>query len=1493
MAITVVQSETILNPRYSSGSFASPTTAGNCVVVLLFTYMTTNVTMTTTAVTLGGSADNFVQAAAVQSGFANSDTQYIGCWVDPNCAGGQTAIAATLSNGTWVNGAGLILLELAGVAKSTPVDAGFTVTDSATTGTAVTSGTSGATASASEFVIGAAFPDNGLSAESGSFTNLPLGTSPVIASAGYATLATLGSTTSYTATQSSAGVWAALAVALQSTTVISASDTWSGVDTATGGARTVISGADTGSGVDAGTVTLGAHAADTGAGADVAVVSTTGTAAPVLTASYIPAGAATTAVSATQSGTGTFDGMALTVKVVTGQAASFAGASTSSATATTPELSITPTGTGSVVYGAMANSSASGTFTAAANTTFTQNQYWSGDFITFGTFRLTGTTTASTPVTVGATAPTETSGALDIALFEVLAGMGLTLAEDPSSPAVAYTTTATSVATAAFNPPPGSLLVAMVVADCTGTSAQSMTMTVADSGGLTWTRRVTGTLTSGTGTFQVATIWTAVVGSSSAVNWITAGTPKTQSVTASPGNVIVMLGGAASAATVLGVPSGGSSWKAQQASATAGFCGAYGWTSAIPVASTGGTLAVTATSLPAGYVNIAYSAALTASGGSGAGYTWSVSSGSLPAWMTLTAATGVLSGTPSAAGTSNFTAEVTDSAGNTATQALAVTVSAVSSGGGATSGGVQVTSLMLPTGQVSQAYSSALTAIGGTGTGYTWSASGTLPAGLTLNTSTGVVSGTPTAAATPSVTFTVTDSAGNTGSQAMTMTTIAGPAAGVSGSWQLQFADEFNVAYPTPYGTGPNPNVWADHAGFADLGRVNNSGEQEWCPHGFYGHSVAGGIWTSTATFQNPASIDPTCTTPMPNGTDGEFTAGMISGHLGVAFTYGYIEARIQHPSPASSWLGGWMTTRDTIWPPEIDFDEYQPPGHTGQYHTGYDNDSNTWSNDYYSSDTSYHVYGCQLSSSTVTFYKDGAQTFSCAYDGNAYAWAPIFNYAVQSASGGSGYPAKMNVDYVRVWVPEAAPPAPVITSISTPSGIAPSGSMTINFQTVAGATSYRVSSMPADETADNWDNAANGGNPTQRFTASGTTSPLTITGLPSGIRFNFTVCAINGSGTSMESYPAGPQIINIQLITSVLPAATAGVAYSATLTAQAGNPPYTWSVASGTLPAGLTLNTSTGVISGTPTTAETSAFTIKVAGNTSWSGGSTTANAASRALTITVAASTSGTTGGGGGTTTGTGGNDSGGDVTAADWTLVASENFTTNTLSSNFDVYNDGTATSYTANSWMSSQVSVNTTTQELILNAKLSGGSGSERVGGALFWMGTGNAAIMKYGAWECDYYTTNQAGYAPVLLMWPDPDNGTWPEQGEIDIMEVYTGDTFTSCGQSNFHLGTEGSSSHLMAPSSTTDSSSANVSAGSYQTNITEQHTYRLEWLASSITVYIDGTLVSKTTNTEWIPTSTPMRLTMQQEFYGVSDGSITSLNANTVITGLRAYTFNG
>ena len=89
-------------------------------------------------------------------------------------------------------------------------------------------------------------------------------------------------------------------------------------------------------------------------------------------------------------------------------------------------------------------------------------------------------------------------------------------------------------------------------------------------------------------------------------------------------------------------------------------------------------LAVSTSSLPSGSESTAYQTTLAASGAWGV-YSWSVSSGSLPAGLTLDSQTGVISGTPTGSGTSTFTIQTTGTGSPvpTATQSLSLTVAAV------------------------------------------------------------------------------------------------------------------------------------------------------------------------------------------------------------------------------------------------------------------------------------------------------------------------------------------------------------------------------------------------------------------------------------------------------------------------------------------------------------------------------------------------------------------------------------------------------------------------------------------------------------------------------------------------------------------------------------------------------------------------------------------------------------------------------------------------
>lgn len=160
-------------------------------------------------------------------------------------------------------------------------------------------------------------------------------------------------------------------------------------------------------------------------------------------------------------------------------------------------------------------------------------------------------------------------------------------------------------------------------------------------------------------------------------------------------------------------------------------------------------LAVTTQSLPVGEVGAAYAATLTASGGTPP-YHWSITHGALAAGLSL-GASGSISGTPTAASGAPLTFEVQDSSSPVLIQSVTVpmTVNAA----------LTPTTTSLAGAQVGKPYAATLTAAGGTPP-LTWSlAAGSLPAGLSLAPSTGVISGTPTAAVnSDALTFAVADS---------------------------------------------------------------------------------------------------------------------------------------------------------------------------------------------------------------------------------------------------------------------------------------------------------------------------------------------------------------------------------------------------------------------------------------------------------------------------------------------------------------------------------------------------------------------------------------------------------------------------------------------------------------------------------------------------------------------------------------------------------------
>jgi hypothetical protein len=211
-----------------------------------------------------------------------------------------------------------------------------------------------------------------------------------------------------------------------------------------------------------------------------------------------------------------------------------------------------------------------------------------------------------------------------------------------------------------------------------------------------------------------------------------------------------------------------------------------------------------------GEVGLAYSFQVAVTGGT-APFTWAVSAGSLPPGITLSSSGGLLSGTPTAAGSSSFTVKVTDSAGLSASQAMTLTVIAAPS----------LSFPAPPQGWTNTVYGDTLTVSGGLAP-YAWSVSaGSLPPGISLGAD-GVLSGTPTATGTYSFTIQVTDANGKSATQAASITV----AAGVTTTFAAPPAATLGSAYSdtlTATG-GTTPYAWSVNAGTLPPGITLSAG---------------------------------------------------------------------------------------------------------------------------------------------------------------------------------------------------------------------------------------------------------------------------------------------------------------------------------------------------------------------------------------------------------------------------------------------------------------------------------------------------------------------------------------------------------------------------------------------------------------------------------------------------------------------------------------------
>lgn len=186
-------------------------------------------------------------------------------------------------------------------------------------------------------------------------------------------------------------------------------------------------------------------------------------------------------------------------------------------------------------------------------------------------------------------------------------------------------------------------------------------------------------------------------------------------------------------------------------------------------------VSIVTTSLPNVIVDVPYNNTVSVTGNVGT-LTWSINSGALPSGLSIGASNGVISGTTSAITTYSYNVRVTDTGSATAFQTYDGTVEAKNA--------VTILTVSLPSGVTTIPYDEIVSVVGIYGTALFTITSGALPTGLTLNTSTGEITGSPSAVGTFNFTIKVDDTFGTyiagTASQAYSVQVIALPVPGVN-----------------------------------------------------------------------------------------------------------------------------------------------------------------------------------------------------------------------------------------------------------------------------------------------------------------------------------------------------------------------------------------------------------------------------------------------------------------------------------------------------------------------------------------------------------------------------------------------------------------------------------------------------------------------------------------------------------------------------------------
>jgi hypothetical protein len=614
---------------------------------------------------------------------------------------------------------------------------------------------------------------------------------------------------------------------------------------------------------------------------------------------------------------------------------------------------------------------------------------------------------------------------------------------------------------------------------------------------------------------------------------------------------------------------------------------------------------VNAQELPSGTVGTAYSDTLAAVGGSGQ-YTWTLTGGSLPAGLSL-AKNGAITGTPTTAQTANFNATVKDTGGNSVATGFTILVTSPTSVG-------LLTPNPLPNGVVGVLYSYAIHVTGGTAP-YTYSiTAGQVPPGLTFDETTGALNGTPTTAGSFGITLTVDDSGGTvtgtSGSLAArlspraTATVTSNYTIGVSGPGDFQIVTgqdlpggTLGLSYSTTLTAsgGQSPYQWQLVDGTLPTGlALSSTGIISGTPAQALTAPLVIKVTDNTGAISTGAFllqiIDPN--TPSINAS-----APLPPGTVGAGYGSGLIAAGGHSPY-------SWAIVTGTL-PLGLSLDAQGgiisgTPTKAGNFpFTAQVTDTDRVS--------ATQAFAIAVHSPTLQItpasIPNGTANVPYSFGLSVAGGTAPYNWSLSAGGLLTGFSINPSTGAIS-----GTPTLPgayqfTISVVDSNFGLA---TQTYQFTVASQSLTISTTSVPSGTVGTAYDFG---------LLATNSTPPLNwsvISGaLPPGIQLMASSGLLVGTPTTAGSYTFTLQVTDqttamaqatftvqvspapLTIVNSPPPGGSAGTGYSLTLKSSGGTGAITWSVTSGTLPAGLSLGATTGIISGTPMVA--GSFTITV----------------------------------------------------------------------------------------------------------------------------------------------------------------------------------------------------------------------------------------------------------------------------------------------------------